>query len=124
MTLRRSGVPWRFNIAALGGAGDARRISEQRLVEAIESISEGFVFYDAEDRLVLCNSRYHEIMYQGLGAALTPGTSFESIVRRSAEQGFVKDAEGRVEEWVAERLAQHRSPSEPQVQRRGDGRWI
>jgi PAS domain S-box-containing protein len=117
-------VAWTYDITALRQAEAAHRLSERRLVEAIESISEGFVFYDAEDRLVLCNSRYHEIMYQGLGAALTPGTSFESIVRRSAEQGFVKDAEGRVEEWVAERLAQHRSPSEPQVQRRGDGRWI
>ena len=38
--------------------------------------------------------------------------------------GSVKDAEGRVEEWVAERLEQHRNPGEPQVQRRGDGRWI
>ena len=50
--------------------------------------------------------------------------TFESIIRRSAERGSIKDAEGRVEEWVAERLAQHHSPGEPQVQRRGDGRWI
>jgi hypothetical protein len=50
--------------------------------------------------------------------------TFESIIRRSAERGYVKEAVGRVEEWVAERLAIHRSPGEPQVQRRGDGRWI
>ncbi len=105
-------------------AEDARRLSEQRLVEAIESISEGFVFYDAEDRLVLCNSCYRGLLYAGHESAVTPGMTFESIIRRSAAQGSVKDAEGRVEEWVAERLAQHRNPGEPQVQRRGDGRWI
>ena len=55
---------------------------------------------------------------------MTPGMTFESIIRRSAERGYVKDAEGRVEEWIAERLAQHRNPGEPQVQRRSDGRWI
>ena len=31
---------------------------------------------------------------------------------------------GRVEEWVAERLAQHREPSGVHVQRRADGRWV
>jgi class 3 adenylate cyclase len=50
--------------------------------------------------------------------------TFESIVRRAAELGHVKDAEGRVEEWVRERMARHREPSGPQVQQRGDGRWI
>ena len=44
-------VAWTYDITALRRAEDARRISEQRLVEAIESISEGFVFYDAEDQL-------------------------------------------------------------------------
>src|SRR4029450_5229970 len=42
----------------------------------------------------------------------------------AAERGFVKDAEGRVEEWVRERMARHREPTGPHVQQRGDGRWI
>src|ERR1700730_16591629 len=47
-----------------------------------------------------------------------------NIVRRAAERGYVKDAEGRVDEWVRERLARHQEPSGPHVQQRGDGRWI
>src|SRR5215207_6594557 len=43
-------VLWVYDVTALKTAEDARRVSEQRLVEAIESISEGFVSYDAEDR--------------------------------------------------------------------------
>ena len=117
-------ICWVYDITALRKAEDARQRSEQRLVEAIESISEGFVFYDADDRLVLCNSCYRALLYTGHEADLTPGMTFESIIRRSAERGFVLEAAGRVEEWVAERLAVHRSPGEPQVQRRGDGRWI
>ncbi len=30
--------------------------ARQRLIDAIESISEGFAFYDADDRLQLCNT--------------------------------------------------------------------
>src|SRR4051794_19841023 len=117
-------VLWVYDVTALKTAEDARRVSEQRLVDAIESVSEGFVLYDADDRLVLCNSCYRGLLYSGHESAVTPGMTFEAIIRRSAEQGSVKDAEGRVEEWVAERLAQHRDPGEPQVQRRRDGRWI
>jgi PAS domain S-box-containing protein len=117
-------ILWVYDITSLKTAEEARRRSEQRLVEAIESISEGFVFYDAEDRLVLCNSCYRALLYSGLETELTPGMTFETIIRKSAERGSIKDAEGRVEEWVAERLAQHRNPGEPQVQRRGDGRWV
>ena len=99
------------------------RAARQRLEDAIESIGEGFSLHDATDRLVVCNSRYR---------ALNPGTDeaaeqklpFETIIRRAAEWGVIEDAKGRVDEWVAERLAQHREPGEPHLQHRADGRWI
>ena len=115
---------WLYDITPLRRAEQARLRSEQRLSEAIESISEGFVCYDGEDRLVICNSCYRDLLYPGLDIDLTVGTTFESIVRRAAERGYVTDALGRVDEWVAERMRQHRNPGEPQVQRRTDGRWV
>jgi PAS domain S-box-containing protein len=115
---------WLYDITPLRRAEQARLRSEQRLSEAIESISEGFVCYDGEDRLVICNSCYRDLLYPGLDIDLTVGTAFESIVRRAAERGYVTDALGRVDEWVAERMRQHRNPGEPQVQRRADGRWV
>ena len=115
---------WLYDITPLRRAEQARLRSERRLAEAIESISEGFVCYDGEDRLVICNSCYRNLLYPGLDIDLRPGTTFESIIRRAAERGYVKDAEGRVEEWIAERLRQHRNPGEPQVQRRDNGRWV
>jgi PAS domain S-box-containing protein len=117
-------IAWLYDITPLKRAEQARLNSERRLAEAIESISEGFVCYDAEDRLVICNSCYRDLLYSGLDEELVAGTTFESIVRRSAERGYIADAEGRVEEWIAERLARHRNPGDPQVQRRVDGRWI
>jgi PAS domain S-box-containing protein len=115
---------WLYDITPLRRAEQARLRSERRLAEAIESISEGFVCYDGEDRLVICNSCYRNLLYPGLDIDLSVGTTFESIIRRAAERGYVEDAEGRVEEWIAERLRQHRDPGEPQVQRRGNGRWV
>ena len=115
---------WLYDITPLRRAEQARLRSERRLAEAIESISEGFVCYDGEDRLVICNSCYRDLLYPGLEIELSAGKTFESIIRTAAERGYVLDAADRVEEWVAERLRQHRNPGEPQVQRRNNGRWV
>ena len=88
----------------LRDVADAR----QRLIDAIESISEGFALYDAEDRLVLCNSVYREILFPGLADVVVPGTQFETIIRHAAEGGLVAEARGREEDWIAERLSAHR----------------
>jgi adenylate cyclase len=103
-----------------------REIEEarRRLVDAIESSSEGFAFYDAQDRLVICNTRYRELLYPEMDLPLEPGMEFAAIVRQAAESGLIADAEGRIEEWVAERVAMHRDPGKPRLQRRRDGRWV
>lgn len=117
-------LAWIYDITPLRRAEQARLRSERRLAEAIESISEGFVCYDGEDRLVICNSYYRDLLYPGLEIDVSVGTPFENIIRRAAERGYVKDAVGRVEDWIAERLQQHRNPGEPHVQQRGDDRWV
>lgn len=103
-----------------------REIAEarQRLVDAIESISEGFALYDAEDRLVLCNSRYREILYPGIADAVVPGAQFETIIRRAVKQGLVEDANGQEEKWLAARLEAHRNPRQTLVQHRSQDRWV
>jgi PAS domain S-box-containing protein len=117
-------MAWLYDITPLRRAEQGRLRSERRLAEAIESISEGFVCYDGEDQLVICNSCYRDLLYPGLEIELSAGMTFESIIRRAAERGYVKIAEGGVEEWIAERLKQHRNPGEPQVLGLGDGRWV
>ena len=111
------------DVTARKEAEIALRRSEQRLTDAIESISEGFSLYDAEDRLIVCNRAYGDLLYPGMGTP-PPGTPYEMLIRNAAQHGLVEDAKGRVEEWIAERLAQHRQPGEPHVQRRADGRWV
>ena len=64
------------------------------------------------------------MLYGGDAADVVPGMRFEDIVRQAAERGLVEQAEGRVEDWVAERLAAHRNPHGPMLQHRNNGRWI
>lgn len=103
-----------------------REISEarRRLIDAIESIAEGFSLYDAKDTLVLCNSRYRDDLYAGIADIVVPGVAFETILRSAAERGLVRGAEARVDEWISERLAFHRNPAGVLLQQQSDGRWI
>ena len=99
------------------------REAQSRLIDAIETISEGFSLYDAEDKLVISNTRYREL-FASHADVLVPGTSFETILRTAVERGQIKDAEGRRDAWIKERLARHHAVSETHVQHRSDGRWI
>src|SRR6185312_13033545 len=103
-----------------------REIAEarRRLSVAIESISEAFSLYDSEDRLVACNGKYRTIIFPGVADETLVGMTFEILIRRAAEHGDIEDAQGRIEEWVQERLARHRNPSSAFLQRRRDGRWV
>jgi len=94
-----------------------------RLVDSIEAISEGFALYDAEDRLVLCNSKYREF-YAESADLFVEGMTFEHIIREGARRGQYAAAIGRVEEFVAERLAAHRNPQGAIEQKLGNGRWL
>jgi two-component system, sensor histidine kinase and response regulator len=107
----------------LEAAAHSERLSRSRLLEAIESISEGFSLYDTHDRLVLCNSRYRELANAGPGHGLV-GMPFEQVIRLIAERGRAADAKGRVDAWVAERLARYRNPRKPYVLQLDDGRWL
>lgn len=96
----------------------------RRLTAAIESISEGFSLYDSEDRLILCNSTYRDLLYIGMQEFVVPGAKFSTIIRKAVDHGLVIDAEGRKEVWIEERLAKHHNPSGTHVQRGQKGQWI
>ncbi len=98
--------------------------ARRRLVDAIENSSEGFVFFDGDDRLVICNSRYKQLLYPDEDIQIEVGTPFETIIRAAAENGHITEAEDRVDEWVEERMQLHRDPGEPRVQKRKSGQWI
>src|SRR5262245_24979451 len=64
----------------LSDARDAATAAQSRLTDALESISEGFFLYDADDRMVLCNSRYREL-FPDMADVYQPGLEFEQMLR-------------------------------------------
>ncbi|HKX09202.1 MAG TPA: CHASE domain-containing protein [Stellaceae bacterium] len=81
--------------------------AEALLRDAIESISEGFVIFDHEDRFVMCNETYRKI-YPDSVDQFVPGTRFEDMVRDGIAKGQYREAVGREEEWLANRIRLHR----------------
>jgi two-component system cell cycle sensor histidine kinase PleC len=53
--------------------------ADLRLRDAIETIPEAFVLWDAENRLVLCNSNFQQL-HDLPEAAIAPGTAFDEVV--------------------------------------------
>ena len=97
--------------------------ARERLGAAIDALQDGFVLFDADDRLVLCNQRYRDI-YPLTAPVMQPGVTFETILRKSVAEGEVADAVGREEAWLAERLHQHRVDTRAIEQHLTDGRVL
>jgi PAS domain S-box-containing protein len=96
--------------------------AQRQLADAIESISDGFVLCDRDDRLVLMNSNYRKL-YPTLSDILIPGTPYETVLRTGIERG-VWDADGDPEGWIRATLERHRSGDAPWERRITDGRWF
>jgi len=93
------------------------------LREAIESIAEAFVIYDAEDRFVTCNEAYRRL-YADNAQAFVPGARYEDIMRSALAVGRYPEAKGREEEWLAEWMGQHRQFEAAVESQLKDGRWV
>ncbi len=134
----RSGTPIEIEVAAHreGGAdilviqdlteriaaeATVRRLQDQ-LLDAIEALDAGFVMYDAEQKLVVCNSTYRR-MYHRSAPAMEPGTSYEDILRLGASLGSHVASGLDGEAWIRHHLDRLRrgQGSEEQAM---DERWI
>ena len=112
---------------ALTTAHDRAAASQVMLIDAIESLTEAFALFDADDRLVLCNSRYAETFTDYRRFEDLEGMRFEDLVRASIAKGevippaYADDIDG----WVTERVRRHRNPgAEPAELALGGGRWL
>ena len=94
-----------------------------RMWSAVEELPDGFVLYDAEDRLVMCNQPYLDF-YAESAPAIKPGTSFEDILRHGLDNQQYAEAIGQEEDWLRERLENHRRADQELEQQLGDGRWL
>ena len=99
------------------------REGREQLLAAMGVLDDGFVLYDRDDRMVVCNERYKEL-YGPSAHAMVPGATFEAILRAGLERGQYLDAEGREEAWLAQRLADHRAGERSVEQPLPGDRWL
>ncbi len=91
----------------LDEARAAAERSSKLLDEAVASIPQGLVIFDAEDRLVSCNAAYRD-MFRHLAGRVVPGVSFAELLERMLEGGLLPDAAEAGQAWFDERLRRHR----------------
>ncbi|WP_306129116.1 ATP-binding protein [Roseovarius sp. MMSF_3350] len=133
VTVRVGNLVWALSFLSIGFLGAmflalwmmyrSKRAAESQLRSAINSIEDGFALFDPLDRLVFANEKY--LSYYELSRdAIYPGNTFENILKEGLKKGQYKDAIGREDAWLEERLAKHFNPTEPIEQKLGDGRWL
>jgi signal transduction histidine kinase/CheY-like chemotaxis protein len=89
----------------------------------MDAMPDGMACYDAEDRLVLWNQRYEEMIPE-LSPALKVGVSFREIIEMGLAQNLYSDALGRQAEWFQDRLESRKALTTTREQQLADGRWI
>ena len=80
-------------------AQDARA----KLVTAVEALPDGFVLFDADDRLALYNRRYLE-MIPDLADIVRVGVRYEDLLRASVDRGMHSNIAGREDAFLAQQL--------------------
>lgn len=103
-------------------AQEQTRQANDRLIDAIESLAEGFALYDRNDCLVMANSQYRK-MHAISADVLVPGVNWFDFLRVTAERNqFPVGPEG-IDAWLAER-ARDRREFRQQEFRHTDGGWF
>ena len=93
------------------------------VMTAIETIPDGFAFYDASNRLVLVNQKYLEI-FPDTADLMKPGARFEDIIRAQAERGAADTGSAKFEAWINEAIRRHSEPQGTIERQFPNGMWL
>jgi len=105
-----------------------QRLSRQReralklLTNAVDALDAGFVLYDEDDRLIICNDRF-AAPFNLTKASMRPGTRYSSLLRLTAPYRQPEDMDQTEDEWLQQRLRDHEAGQE-YVVRQPDRAWV
>jgi signal transduction histidine kinase/CheY-like chemotaxis protein len=115
--------------ALLVGLRQRERVEAERarwrntLENALESMSDGFVMFGPDDRLIACNQRYKEF-YAISAPFIAAGAAFRDIMREGAKRGQYPQAGHDIETFIDE-MDRWRHANNPPIERLlPDGRWV
>ena len=126
-------VSIRYDITALKTAEselkqeiEKRKSTEQLLRELIETIPDGIIAFDQNDRLIHYNSAYKGF-HTAKADHLAEGASFSDLLRIAVENDQYMDLPENPkarEAYIENRIRRHLSPGRPLIQQLDDGRWL
>ena len=93
---------------------EASRMADMRLRDAVEAISEAFVLWDAENRLVLCNKKYQEL-YRLPDKLVRSGVGYRDILAGGSDPIIANTLPAETDGEVGTRSIEARID---------DGRWL
>ncbi len=99
------------------------REAQERLEEALEAMDEGFVIFDAQDRLVQYNSKFREL-FADISDLLECKPTFDEWARACIEYRLIEDSDSDAKAWLASRIREHRECAGPYEHELPGGRWI
>src|SRR6516162_1631090 len=97
-------------------------MARQRLVDAIESISDGFALWDPDDRLVMFNTRSQQIL--NLPDLFVVGARFEDLIRPVLNRNYYDPSIVDRNAWFEQRVALHRNAPTASEQKLANGTWL
>ena len=83
----------------LGVANEKIQIAERRLWHSIETIQDGFAFFDCDNRMIVANRSYLSI-FDGL-EEVQPGVTYPRILQLLTEEGIVNIGDEPPAQWRA-----------------------
>lgn len=94
-----------------------------KVVEAIESLPHSFALFDQNERLVLMNAQFVRL-FAAFANRIHAGMAFSDLAAAMANSGLIVNAIGNEEEWIAARVAQHRSADGKRREVEIGSRWL
>lgn len=108
---------------ALTEAKDRAVRAERLLVDAIESMSEGFAIFDAQDRLVMCNDAYRNLFPDG-GDYVVLGATIDALLYEGARRGMYPGIPAGSTDIPDSTFDGCRATTGTAEQQLADGRWL
>ena len=97
------------------------RVTKAQIDDALESMADGFVVFDSEDRLEICNERYRQIFAKTADLRV-PGMARADLVRLSAQRGqYFSSDDSDSTAFLAQAMSFREGSWEMQL---SDGSWL
>jgi signal transduction histidine kinase len=111
-------------------SSDSKKTKQELIEEisqlrtALDSISDGFILFDKDDRVVAFNSK-HLDLFPSVAEILATGLPYRKIIEKQVSLGLFEEARGREKSWIDNWVKQHQiADGTPREQTFANGQTI